>query len=156
MYRGLSQRSALLVSQGLPFGMILLSNWDSLRILINLKLNIKLIFLQRVNHSLLNLLDFYRSFLRISPSRNWPWASRTTLLLPGQSRFLTRWLGLGPWLKYHLIDCEKGLISSQSAFCWRKQFLRYGAFCICILFLSYGEMDYCLNFMNFSFFNINN
>ena len=48
---GLSQRSALLASRGLPFGMTFLSNWDSLLILINLKLNLKLIFLLRVNHS---------------------------------------------------------------------------------------------------------
>ena len=49
------QRSAPLASQHQPFGMTFLSNWDSLLILMDLNLNSKLIFLLRVNHSLLNL-----------------------------------------------------------------------------------------------------
>ena len=45
------QRSALLASQRQPFGMTFFSNWDSLPISMDLKLNLKLIFLLRVNHS---------------------------------------------------------------------------------------------------------
>ena len=55
------QRSTLLVSQHQPFGMTFLSNWHSLPISMDLKLNLKLIFLLRVNHSHLTFwifLDF--------------------------------------------------------------------------------------------------
>ena len=46
-----SRTKTVTASQRQPFGMTFLSNWDSLPISMDLKLDLKLIFLLRVNHS---------------------------------------------------------------------------------------------------------